>query len=157
MTRKSNLKPMSERDLLRLYAELMEELRTRGLIRSSNNPVADYAEKVAVEYLGLRRAGKEARGYDGLDKNGMKYQIKGRRITRHNKSRQLGVIRNINEKLFHFLIAVIFDESFDLIEMWKMPYRFVNENATWSKHQNGHIFYAKPNVLVTGRGVEKIV
>ena len=67
---------MSERALLQLYSDLMEELRSRELIRSSNNPVADYAEKIAVERLGLTRAGKEERGYDALDEQGTKYRKK---------------------------------------------------------------------------------
>lgn len=157
MVNLSNLKSMNELDLLRLYAELMEELRNRQIIRSGNNPVADYAEKVATEYLGLRRAGKEEKGYDGLDKRGEKYQIKGRRITRHNNSRQLSVIRNLDEELFDFLIAVIFDEGFNILEMWKVPRQFVKEKAKWSEHSNGHIFQAKPDILVGGKGVERIV
>ena len=51
-----NLKKFNESDLLKLYCDLMEELRNRGIIRSSNNPVADYAEKKAVEILHLQRA-----------------------------------------------------------------------------------------------------
>lgn len=62
MTTEKNLEEMNEDRLLKLYAELMEELRDRELIRSNNNPVADYAEKVAVESLELTRAGKEERG-----------------------------------------------------------------------------------------------
>ncbi|MBA7649018.1 hypothetical protein ES703_56811 [subsurface metagenome] len=152
----NNLEDINEQDLLKLYADLMEELRNRGLIRSSNNPVADYAEKVAVESLGLTRAGKEERGYDALDKRKRRYQIKGRRVTRHNKSRQLGVIRNLDEKLFDYLVAVIFNEDFTVSEIWKVPYRFVKENSRFSKHQNGHIFIAKPELLSSGQGVEKI-
>ena len=152
----SALKSLSELGLLQLYAELMEELRDRGIIRSGNNPVADYAEKVAVERLGLNRAGKEEKGYDALDKKGKKYQIKGRRITRHNKSRQLSVIRNLDGKLFDFLIAVIFDEAFNILEIWEIPYEFVKEHSRFSEHQNGHIFYAKPEILTLREGVKRI-
>ena len=122
-----NLEIMNEQSLLNLYSDLMEELRNRELIRSSNNPVADYAEIIAVESLDLSRADKEARGYDAIDEdNDIKYQIKGRRITRHNKSRQLGVIRNIEEKLFDYLLAVIFNEDFTVSEIWKIPRLFCN-------------------------------
>jgi len=150
------LKSISELGLLQLYAELIEELRDRGIIRSGNNPVADYAEKVAVERLGLNRAGKEEKGYDALDKKGKKYQIKGRRITRHNKFRQLSVIRNLDGKLFDFLIAVIFDEAFNILEIWKIPYEFVKEHSRFSEHQNGHIFYVKPEILTLREGVKRI-
>ena len=156
MTMSNKLKNMDEQRLLELYSELMEELRDRELIRTSNNPVADYAEKIAVEYMGLTRVGKEVRGYDAVDKNKKKYQIKGRRTTRHNGSRQLGVIRNLDEKLFDYLVAVIFNEDFSVNEIWKAPYRFVKDNSRFSKHQNGHILIANTNLLSTGKGVERI-
>lgn len=157
MLKISKLKSMKDLELLGLYAELMEELRRREVLRTSNNPVADYAEKVAVSVMKLRRSGKEERGYDALDARDNRYQIKGRRITRHNNSRQLGVIRNLDEKLFDFLIAVIFNEKFQFQEIWKIPYKFVKQNSNWSKHVNGHIFHAKPEVLKYGEGVERLV
>jgi hypothetical protein len=118
----------------------MEELRRRNIIRTSNNPVADYAEKVAVERLGLKQVGKEQKGFDAVDAQGYRYQIKGRRITKHNSSRQLSVIRNLNERLFDYLIAVIFDEFFEIKEIWKIPYEFVKERSRLSEHQNGCVF-----------------
>jgi hypothetical protein len=151
------LKNMDEQRLLKLYSELMEELRERELIRSSNNPVADYAEKVAVEYMGLTRLGKEERGYDAVDKNKRRYQIKGRRITRHNNSRQLGVIRNLDEKLFDFIVAVIFNEDFSVNEIWKIPYQFVVDNVRFSQHVQGYIFHARTEQLSSGSGVERII
>lgn len=156
MTAPYNLQSMNEQTLLRLYSELMEELRDRELIRTSNNPVADYAEKIAVEYMGLTRLGKEERGYDAVDKNKKRYQIKGRRITRHNSSRQLGVIRDFDDKLFNYLIAVIFNDDFSVAEIWKVPYQFVKKHSRFSKHVNGNMFIANPGLLATGRGVERI-
>lgn len=156
MVTSDKLENMDEQRLLKLYSDLMEELRDRELIRSSNNPVADYAEKVAVEYMGLTRLGKEERGYDAVDKNKQRYQIKGRRITKHNSSRQLGVIRNLEEKLFDYLIAVIFNEDFTVKEIWKVPYRFVRDNSKYSRQQHGHVFQAKPNLLSCGIGIERI-
>lgn len=157
MLKSHDLKPMKPAELLRLYAELLEELRARELIRTSNNPVGDYAEKVAVEELNLHRAAKEERGYDAKDNKGRKHQIKGRRITRHNKSRQLGVIRNLDMKLFDYLVAVIFNEQFEIAEMWRIPFEFVKNNAKWSAHQNGHIFQAKPELLESDKRIERVV
>jgi hypothetical protein len=152
----NKLKNMDEQRLLKLYSELMEELRDRELIRSSNNPVADYAEKIAVEYMRLTRVGKEERGYDAIDESRRKYQIKGRRVTRHNSSRQLSVIRDLDKRLFDYLVAVIFNEDFSANEIWNVPYRFVKENSRFSKHQNGHIFIANTELLSPGRGVERV-
>jgi len=146
----------SDSELLAAYAELMEELRRRNIIRTSNNPVADYAEKIAVERLGLTQVGKEAKGFDAVDAQGYRYQIKGRRITRHSSSRRLSVIRNLSDRLFDYLVAVIFDESFKVKEIWQIPYEFVKEHSRHSEHQNGHIFCANPEVLKLGEGVKRL-
>lgn len=142
------VKNLDDEELLQLYGKLMEELRQRKLIRSSNNPVSDYAEKIVCERLSLSQATKSSKGYDAIDENtGMKYQIKARRLTRHNKSRQLGVIRNLNQKLFDYLIAVISDESFRPIEIWRIPRETIPKYARYSRHQNGHILILTGEVL----------
>jgi len=143
-----DLKNLEKRDLLQLYGRLMEKLRQRKLIRSSNNPVSDYAEKIVCEKLKLSIQGKSSKGYDAIDeKSGIKYQIKARRVTKHNKSRQLGVIRNLDQKLFDYLIAVIFDESFKPIEIWRIPRETIPKYARYSQHQNGHILILAGKVL----------
>jgi len=137
----------TDKDLLEVYAELMEEMRIRKLIRSNNNPVSDYAEKLVIEKFGLELCSKSTKGYDAIDKKtGNKFQIKGRRLTRHNKSRQLGVIRNLKEKLFNFLIVILFDELFNVVEAYKVPFYAVLEIAKkygkWSEQQHGYIIHA---------------
>lgn len=148
MSQKPGLEDKRDDELLRLYSELLDELRRRGLTRTNNNPVADYAEKMVIDKLGLRQAQKEAKGYDAIDHNDIKYQIKGRRITKHNKSRQLGVIRNLDDQLFDFLIAAIFDEIFALTEIWKIPHSTIKRYASWSKQQNGYILHLQGNLLL---------
>jgi hypothetical protein len=144
----TDLKNSENRDLLQLYSKLMEELRERKLIRSSNNPVSDYAEKIVCERFSLSIQGKSSKGFDAIDKSsGMKYQIKARRVTSHNKSRQLGVIRNLDQKLFDYLIAVIFDESFKPIEIWRIPQQAIPKYARYSQHQNGYILILAGKVL----------
>ncbi|MGA3094626.1 MAG: hypothetical protein ABSD79_04495 [Dehalococcoidales bacterium] len=147
---------LKDTELLGLYADLMEELRHRGILRTSNNPVADYAEYVAVERLHLIRSEKEEKGCDATDNKGKRYQIKGRRLTRHNASRQLGVIRNIEKDLFNSLIVVIFAEHFELMEIWQISISFVKAHSSWSEHQHGHIFIADKSLLEHAKGVVRI-
>jgi len=126
----------------------MEELRQRKLVRSSNNPVSDYAEKITCEKMNLIQEQGSNKGYDAVDeRKGIKYQIKARRLTSHNKSRQLGVIRNLDQKLFDYLIAVIFDENFSLKEIWKIPHEKIKEYARHSEHQNGYILILNESIL----------
>src|SRR3989304_1084090 len=63
-------------DLLGLYAHVVEELRRRGVTRSSNNPVADYAEYLCERALSLTRTETSAKGFDATDSAGTRYQIK---------------------------------------------------------------------------------
>lgn len=126
----------------------MEELRQRKLIRSSNNPVADYAERLICEKFSLTLEKGSNKGYDATDeKTGMKYQIKARRLTRHNTSRQLGVIRNLEQRLFDHLIAVVFNEDFSVRETWKIPHEKIKKYAKLSEHQHGHILVLTGAVL----------
>lgn len=141
-----NLKKHTDKDLLKLYAQIMEELRLRKVVRSGNNPVADYAEKISAKYLGLKLENNSNLGFDAV-KRGVKYQIKSRRITPRNKSRQLGVIRNLKKKHFDYLLAVIFDENFVLKELWKIPHAKIAKYSKYRAHQNGHILVLRGKIL----------
>lgn len=144
-----NLKALNDKELLRLYGDLIEELRHRKLVRSSNNPVSDYAEKIVCERFRLSLSRGSSKGYDAVDeRTGMKYQIKTRRLTKYNKSRQLGVIRNLDQKLFDFLIAVFFDESLEPKEIWRIPRETIPKYSRYSPHQNGHILVLTGKVLL---------
>jgi hypothetical protein len=152
----TTLDKLNEKELLQLYCDLMEELRNHKIIRSGNNPVSDYAEKIVAERLNLTLSTGSNKGYDAFDeKSKLKYQIKSRRLTRHNKSRQLGVIRNLNENLFDFLIAVIFDESLTPQEIWKIPNHLIAKYSRYSDHQHGNILVLTGKIL-EDKEVERI-
>jgi hypothetical protein len=120
----------------------MDELRGRGVLRSTNNPVADYAEYLVSRGLQLKLADKSTRGYDALDDQGHRYEIKSRRITPHNKSRQLSVIRGLEQQEFDFLAAVLFDQWFAVLAAWLIPFAVVRERAVYRKHVNGWVLHA---------------
>lgn len=137
--------------LLRLYAETLEEFRRRNLVRSSNNPVADYAEKIAAHALGLRLVGNSSAGHDGEDATGGRFQIKGRRITPHNSSRQLSAIRKLDSKPFDSLVGIIFDADFCIHRACVVPLDIVQARAVFSKHVNGHRLVLRDDVWgITG-------
>ena len=143
-----NFRNLSDKELLQLYSDLMVELRQRKLLRSSNNPVSDYAEKVISEMMLLTLEKGSNKGYDAIDeKTGTRYQIKARRLTKQNKSRQLGVIRNLDQNLFDYLIAVIFNESFSPQEIWKIPRNIIPKYSYFSPHQNGRILVLAGKIL----------
>jgi len=141
-----NLAKMAVPGLLNLYALILQELTTRGVIRSTNNPVADYAEYLVVSALGLSRASKSTKGYDAEDAEGKRYEIKSRRVTSHNISRQLSAIRDCEAAHFDFLAGVLFNEDFSFDRACLVPFSIVIADAKYRKHVNAHLFQLKDSV-----------
>ncbi len=130
-----------------MQADATNELRRRQIVRTQNNPLGDYTEWLVAKSLNLDLANNSKAGYDAIDSNGVKIQIKGRRITSKNKSTQLNAIRNLQEKDFDELIAVIYDEHFNINEAVSIPHTVIAEHATYRKHVNAHILFVKGPVL----------
>lgn len=141
------LPSLSEKELLRLQAAVIDELKARGVVRTKNNPVGDYAEWLVAKALNLDLAGNSAAGYDATDANGTRYQIKGRRITPENPSRQLSAIRKLDAEDFDFLAAVIFDEHYEVIDAVIVPHAVVGEYASYRAHVNAHVLHLRGSVL----------
>lgn len=134
-----DLKKLSVLELLRLYSSLLDELADRGIIRSTNNPVADFAEYLVINALNLERAAKSTKGYDAVDTQGRKYEIKGRRNTRTNKSRMLSAIRDCESGHFQFLAGVVFREDFSFHKACLIPHEIVLRESVYRQHVNAHI------------------
>lgn len=138
----------SNTTLLREYAKILEILKSRGVIRTSNTPVADYAEYLAKEVLNLQLMPNSYAGYDAIDKKTkFRYQVKSRRLTESNASRQLGVIRNVKDKKFDFLIGILFDKDFSVQEAYLIPHELIKKYGRYSEHQNGYILQLRGELL----------
>jgi hypothetical protein len=145
------LNTLSIGDLLRLHDSLLEELRDRGVVRSSNNPVADYTEWLCAQKLGLFLVGKSSAGFDAHDTSGNRVQIKGRRVTRHNKSVQLSQLRKLADNPFDLLLGVVFNSDFTVAYAGLVPLSMVIENSTYRSHTNAHVFHMKRELLTDPR------
>ena len=141
------IKSLSDEDLFKTYVLILKDMKERKLIRTYNSPVSGHAENIAAKELELKLERPSHKGFDGKDRQGIRYQIKGRRITPTNKSRKLGVIRNYKKHEFDFLVAVIFDEFFKVSEMWKFPWDVVGKYLKPDKHQHGNILHCKGAIL----------
>ena len=142
-----NLRRLGSRALLRMYGAVMKELRARKVVRSTNNPVADLAELLASRAFKLRLETKSTTGFDGVARDGTRYQIKGRRRTPENRSTQLGAIRNLAGNKFKYLLAILFDEEFNIERALCIRRDAVRRHARFSKHVNGHILTLRGAVL----------
>lgn len=138
---------LNEKQLLGAYCELMSELRTRGVVRSSNNPVADYTESLVSRSLKLTLESQSKAGYDAIGSDGVRYQIKGRRLTPQNKSTQLSAIRNLSLQPFDVLAAVMYSADLSVLYGALIPIQVIEEQSRFSKHSNSHIFMFHRNIL----------
>src|SRR3990172_22827 len=143
-----SLKTWNAKRLLQLTGEVIDELRLRGIARTGNNPLADYTEWLIAKTLHLELADASVQGYDATNKRtNIRYEIKGRRITPRNKSLQVSAIRNIDGRHFDFLIAVIYDQHFDILRAFEIPYEVVRRLGRHSDHTNSLILYARDTLL----------
>ncbi|MEG3619811.1 hypothetical protein V5T82_15200 [Magnetovibrio sp. PR-2] len=99
------LSKLSIVELLRLNAETIEEIRRREVLTTSNALLWDYAEWLFRRAFSWNAAGNSAKDFDAIDDDGIKYQIKFRRITSRNSSRQSGALHRIDEENFDVLAA----------------------------------------------------
>ena len=138
-----------------MYAAVMRELRNRKVVRSTNNPVADLAELLASRAFKLTLETKSTAGFDGVARDGTRYQIKGRRRTQENPSTQLGAIRNLSGNKFKYLVAIIFDEEFNVESALRIRRGVVRRYARFSKHVNGHLLTLR-GALLQDAGTEDV-
>ena len=114
--------------LMNQYAAVLITLNERGVIRTYNSPVGDFAEWLVSQKLGLRLEKNSARGLDATGSDGLRYQIKCRWERTDfptPQSRELGVIRSLEKNQFDFLIAVIFDSYFQVRAAYQIPHEII--------------------------------
>ena len=85
-------------------------------------------------------------------KDGKKYQVKGRWLRQDHSNRQLSIFRNLKDKepKFDFLIAVFFDDTFNVTKAYKIPHRIVRKHAKPNSRQGGHILNSTAMKAVIG-------
>lgn len=141
-----NLTDLTPAQLLALHARLGDELRDRGITRSSNNPTGDLAEYLFCKAFGWAQAGNSHANIDAVALDGKRYQIKGRRLTRHNKSRQLSAIRDLHGGHFDFLAGVLFNENYSVLRAALIPNSVAIDRAKFVEHTNSYKFMLRDDI-----------
>lgn len=138
-------------ELLRAHGAILDELRRRQIVRSTNSPISDYAEVLFCRAFSWTREGNSASGFDATDATGLRYQIKARRMTETLGSRQLSAIRNLAANPFDQLAAVLFTSDFSIHRAALIPIAVVATRVRHSSHTNSDIFRLTDDVWgITG-------
>lgn len=135
----------SASELLKLYAQILRELKRREVLRTFNSPTGDYAEWLFCQCFGWSQAPNSQRGFDAFDKLGVKYQIKAIRLTDKSKSRQMSAIRDL--AAFDALAAIMFDDDFCVLRAAIIPISVVREFSSFTAHTNSYRFYLRDSIF----------
>ena len=149
-----NLGELKPIELLRLQANATTELKRREIVRTNNNPLGDYTEWLVASVMDLKLASNSKAGYDAISDKGVKFQIKGRRVTPENPSRQLSAIRNYAEKDFDWLIAVIFDKDFNVLNVYLTSHEVIGDYYPHRNHVNARVVVMSGAIIQDERVME---
>lgn len=130
---------MTIRELLAAYAAVLRELRDRGVVRTSNSPVGDYAEYLTASAMGLSLNTNSSSGCDAVGPDGIRYEIKSRRLATGSKANRFSAIRNLEASHFDVLVAVLFRDDFAVERAVCLPREAVERLSFWQRHVNGWI------------------
>ena len=133
-------------ELLAGYSAILSELHCRRVMRSSGNLLGDYAELLFCRAFGWSRAENSQSGFDATDRNGTHYQIKARKITSQNKSRQLSAIRRLDDAPFHYLAGLLVDENFRVLGGALVPIDVVREKSMHQSYTNSRRFLLRGDI-----------
>jgi hypothetical protein len=128
------------KELLIKHRSILAELKSLGVCLTGNNPLGDFAEWIACQKFELERMPNSTKGYDAVCKDtGVRYQIKSRTYEASHKSYPLGAIRNLESKLFDYLIVVLVKPTFDVEYTLVIPHKDIKSLGKYREHTNAHI------------------
>lgn len=142
----AELASLTDADVLKKYAEVMQEIKRRGLSKGMNNPIADYAELLVATALKAERMPQSNTGFDLKGLGDIRYEVKARRLASPKGSRQLSAIRNLKDRHFDFLVGVLFNQDFTVYRAAIVPWEIVRDKATFKPHTNGWNFHLRDDV-----------
>lgn len=117
--------------LLELHADVLSELRKRAVVHSANNPTGDYGEALFARAFGWTLNANSSADADAIDADGVRCQIKCRRLATPKGSRQLGFIRRLPDRPFDCLAAVLLDDRFRVLRGAIIPYEVVEPRSAY--------------------------
>lgn len=132
------LADVSVPELLGRYASILAELRARGVVRTANAPLGDYAEHLAHRVYGGIIEGNSKKSHDIEAADGKLVQVKARTWgPATSPSAVFSVFRSFT---FDVATLLVFDSAtYDLMWAREMTPDDVEAAARWSTHVNGYL------------------
>lgn len=125
---------MSARALLRRYGTILDELKERKILTTSDSPIGGYGEWLVARAFGGTRQGNSNKSVDVIASDGTRLQVKTRWLPLKKGLRQLSAIRNLEGIGFDYLVAVLLDKDFEVTEAYQIAHAAVARLATRAEH-----------------------
>lgn len=142
-----DLSTLSETDLFSLYRAILSELKGRGVIRTENAPVGDYAEYLVATALGGQRAPNSEKSWDVLGNDGEKLQVKARVVSDPVAPGQLQLSPFRSFSFDAAVIVLLSATDYAVRRASKVPRYVVESSAVHRQHVNGKVLFARPEVM----------
>lgn len=128
----------SASDLFVLQGQLLRELRSRGVLRTNNPPVGDYAEWLVSQALDSDRLpANSTKSFDLESLTYGKVQVKARLVSSPVKSGQLQTSPFRTRGFEYAAFVLLSDVDFSVVSAVLLPLTAVEERWHWRQHVKG--------------------
>jgi hypothetical protein len=142
-----DLSAFSESGLFSLYRAILRELKSRGVIRTENAPVGDYAEYLVATGLGGQLAPNSEKAWDVLGNDGEKLQVKARVVSDPAEPGQLQLSPFRSFGFDSAVIVLLSATDYTVSRASKVPRCVVESSAVYRQHVNGKVLFARPEIM----------
>jgi hypothetical protein len=143
-----DVEAMSVAELLGGYARILAELRRRGVVRTNNAPVGDYAELLVAAALGGDLAASVSeKSYDLITPRWGKVQVKARavRVPVSASHAQTSPFRSWD--FDYAALVMVHIDDYSIHRAVLVPVELVRAHAPWRKSVNGCVAYMRGPLL----------
>jgi len=142
-----DLSTFSESGLFSLYRAILSELKHRGVIRTENAPVGDYAEYLVATALGGQLAPNSEKSWDVLSNDGEKLQVKARVVSHPAEAGQLQLSPFRSFDFDSAVIVLLSASDYAVSRASKVPRCVVESSAIYRPHVNGKVLFARQEIM----------
>jgi hypothetical protein len=157
----SDFSKLSSQDLIRLYSQVISELKQRNVIHSKNI-IGDLGENIAIEFYNstpglpnLQAAPASTQNIDAISKKGERYSIKT------TTSKTTGVFYGLppngsSEELlpkFEYVIIVRMNADYDLLGIYELTWKQFLKFKKWHSRMTAWNLSITRKVLVESKKV----
>jgi hypothetical protein len=142
-----DLSALSDPGLFSLYRAILHELKSRGVIRTENAPVGDYAEYLVATALGGQLEPNSKKAWDVVDNDGEKLQVKARVVSDPAEPGQLQLSPFRSFGFDSAVIVLLSATDYTVSRASKVPRHVVKSSAVYQPHVNGWVLFARPEIM----------